>query len=1171
MLRAWAAEHPDEPAPKGAEIENLMKETGLEFLRIKNWFGSYRFKRKKQRELEKHHGDSGLERMTPRLSQHARLNQVVSSSKSALLPEQEKNFQQQLSTEIPPGKKSPKTGIPEEAEKVLDAWLDKNPYQRLPAAKRKMLMEKTGLGDFQIKTWFAQNRKTNPLSRKESYGSSNNDVASSATSAENDPIEENEENKRIIYSSYRGVTRRKPSNKFSAFIGHRSKTKYLGSFELSADAARAYDKAAEELKGPHWSKNFQTDDEYEKARALELAGKLVDKVNTETSQGMDDHDSASREVSVGNGVESGNASRASSEEPSEPEEQESQKQTSKSPNYHGVTYSSEAKYEAVIMHGPKLRDLGSYKLAADAALAYDVAAMKLKGPGFPLNFRSKHGYEAARRLELNDNGDETENIKQHSELTNSRRKSCNGDGVRNDKQIEESDTTAERARSSDAIDKDASDQQTSDTAQPKSLKPSRRTLAESENCEINESLCALRDDYQPSKPEGGKSTHSSMDVIDVCDSEGEENDDTCAGATVVNNEQSTSKIKNGETNSARFTQSLPDQELYQRKVKQNQMMKLIASQIEELEIPYPEGSLVCHIARSRKSLTKSEKMMLKLRAMERYYGKLHLGRDFDDDHAEHMTDKEDRESIIEGRVVAVWMDLDEGGNVCEIEATQSVTAESNHSSNQSLFIRVKDLHFAPNCEISIQSSHDHWCRGRVVLCNANSQNRDSLYTVQSYRDDGEFQLIKDIDSSRIKYCNLKIRAVTATAASTTATKTSESFDTEHFSYKESSTSTKNDHIAENENYNSNVNSQKSDNSDTGKSVLSNVKRDSKAYDTINEDGKEISINDICDSLARDKIAQDSKFISIDDKSLEVNLSELPHHNANVAYYSSNEKLVEYETVRKKRARSPSSICSANQPSHKQTRFSHSNRGANKILCSINFPKWLVPGSEAGDRLADAMSEARNGLSFLDTVSRDSNCVVRLQTNNSESFCRRYNRFHVTITSNGGSDPLLGGRIAKERIENFLLDHFRHDGSQGRMFYTIAKGAKLFHPRPRGIHGSINQRDPFSRHSQFGWISIVEIPFEVDPYSGRKQFHGDFLIKRKHDLKSRLRKELDCSLKFCGEELDGVRVRYGDPYVCIRGGREEDVDVAFGIIDDEIRCHMVGCRCRFGAAPKRSIF
>lgn len=70
-------------------------------------------------------------------------------------------------------------------------------------------------------------------------------------------------------------------------------------------------------------------------------------------------------------------------------------------DYVGVTYNkTHAKYQACITHYRKQHYLGRYKLAVDAALAYDESAKLLKGPNWKVNFRCLVEYEAARKREL---------------------------------------------------------------------------------------------------------------------------------------------------------------------------------------------------------------------------------------------------------------------------------------------------------------------------------------------------------------------------------------------------------------------------------------------------------------------------------------------------------------------------------------------------------------------------------------------------------------------------------------------------------------------------------------------------------------------------------------------------------------------------------------------------
>ena len=67
----------------------------------------------------------------------------------------------------------------------------------------------------------------------------------------------------------------------------------------------------------------------------------------------------------------------------------------------GVTYNkSHAKYQACITHFRKQHYLGRYKLAVDAALAYDEAAILLKGANWKFNFLTREAYDQARIEEM---------------------------------------------------------------------------------------------------------------------------------------------------------------------------------------------------------------------------------------------------------------------------------------------------------------------------------------------------------------------------------------------------------------------------------------------------------------------------------------------------------------------------------------------------------------------------------------------------------------------------------------------------------------------------------------------------------------------------------------------------------------------------------------------------
>jgi len=69
-------------------------------------------------------------------------------------------------------------------------------------------------------------------------------------------------------------------------------------------------------------------------------------------------------------------------------------------DYVGVTYNkTHAKFQACITHYRKQHYLGRYKLAVDAAKAYDESARLLKGQGWKINFRTEEDYTSAKKKE----------------------------------------------------------------------------------------------------------------------------------------------------------------------------------------------------------------------------------------------------------------------------------------------------------------------------------------------------------------------------------------------------------------------------------------------------------------------------------------------------------------------------------------------------------------------------------------------------------------------------------------------------------------------------------------------------------------------------------------------------------------------------------------------------
>uniref|UniRef100_A0A7S2NY26 AP2/ERF domain-containing protein n=1 Tax=Leptocylindrus danicus TaxID=163516 RepID=A0A7S2NY26_9STRA len=69
-------------------------------------------------------------------------------------------------------------------------------------------------------------------------------------------------------------------------------------------------------------------------------------------------------------------------------------------DYVGVTFNkTHNKFQACITHFRKQHYLGRYKLATDAAKAYDDSARDLKGPGWKINFPTEKEFAEARKKE----------------------------------------------------------------------------------------------------------------------------------------------------------------------------------------------------------------------------------------------------------------------------------------------------------------------------------------------------------------------------------------------------------------------------------------------------------------------------------------------------------------------------------------------------------------------------------------------------------------------------------------------------------------------------------------------------------------------------------------------------------------------------------------------------
>lgn len=138
----------------------------------------------------------------------------------------------------------------------------------------------------------------------------------------------------------------------------------------------------------------------------------------------------------------------------------------------------------------------------------------------------------------------------------------------------------------------------------------------------------------------------------------------------------------------------------------------------------------------------------------------------------------------------------------------------------------------------------------------------------------------------------------------------------------------------------------------------------------------------------------------------------------------------------------------------------------------------------------------------------------------------------------------------------MLEYVKRDGSVGRLFYDLAFLCKYFHARS---DSGVQQRNPFSNEKEVGWMSVVNLPYQRDIHSGRKHYHGKYIILRETGVLSEISRQTGCNIKLCGDDFN-VPVKYCDPYVWVWGRQAVDVDRAVQIVKDAIGYHMRNCSC-----------
>ncbi len=138
-----------------------------------------------------------------------------------------------------------------EAKTILKTWCSNHPHDGTvgyPTPPETMeLIQRTGLTKGQLDQWFFQR-----WMMKQTY------IAPNTKDNCHDP------------SWYRGIKYSKRMGKYVVRVFHKSSYEFVGEFDLASDAAWANDCKVKELKGDSWTLNFNTREEFEWAKHLEL-------------------------------------------------------------------------------------------------------------------------------------------------------------------------------------------------------------------------------------------------------------------------------------------------------------------------------------------------------------------------------------------------------------------------------------------------------------------------------------------------------------------------------------------------------------------------------------------------------------------------------------------------------------------------------------------------------------------------------------------------------------------------------------------------------------------------------------------------------------------------------------------------------------------------------------
>ena len=195
---------------------------------------------------------------------------------------------------------------------------------------------------------------------------------------------------------------------------------------------------------------------------------------------------------------------------------------------------------------------------------------------------------------------------------------------------------------------------------------------------------------------------------------------------------------------------------------------------------------------------------------------------------------------------------------------------------------------------------------------------------------------------------------------------------------------------------------------------------------------------------------------------------------------------------------------------------------------------------------------------LQTIGKRTNCSLRMMGGSQP---------HILVQTKQGKYATDDIRKAANDLEHALLEYIQYDGSQGRLFYDLARTCKFLHPRGSAGSSSVMQRNPFSQHKEMGWMNIVVLPYELIG-GNRRGYHGLYLIEKSTSVLGKIHRETASLgnrrvfIKLCGDDFR-VPTKFCTPYVFVMGDKPGQVDMAVDILQEAIQHHMRECTlCRF---------